>query len=69
MTVGDRLRALREERQITRDELAAALHVSPSAVYAWEKGTVLPSLHNAIVMAEYYGISLDRLAGRERPPE
>ncbi len=64
MSMANRLRTLREQRGITREELAVALRVSPNTIYTWERGMVTPSLEYAALLAEFFGVSIDFLAGR-----
>ena len=54
----------RREKNLTQEELAAALGVSPQAVSNWERGgypeiTLLPGLANL------FGITIDELMGNE----
>ena len=37
---GEELRRLREERKMTREELASRLKVSAQTIYRWEKGII-----------------------------
>lgn len=69
MTVGERLRELRTGKKLSREQLAALVHISVPALYTWENGRSLPSLSNAMVLADFYDVSLDCLVGRETPPE
>ena len=45
--------------------LAAALGVSKAIVSFWENGRREPTLSNLIAIADYFGESLDYLAGRK----
>ncbi len=54
----------RREKNITQDELATALDVTPQAVSNWERGgypdiTLLPGLAN------YFGVTIDELMGND----
>ncbi|MBN2466537.1 MAG: helix-turn-helix transcriptional regulator [Deltaproteobacteria bacterium] len=59
MKIGDRIRALRLERQITQIELARDLGITPSALSQIENNLCLPSLQLFIEIARYFGESLD----------
>lgn len=50
-TPGERLRAWREERNVSRKLLAEWLDVDQTAVYRWEKGEALPRLRAAVLLA------------------
>ena len=62
---GERLRALRQEKGIGQVRLAKELGVGKSVVSLWELGKCEPTLSKLKVMAEYFGVSIDYLAGLE----
>jgi len=64
LLISKNIARLRRERNITQDELASALDVTPQAVSNWERGgypdiTLLPGLAN------YFGVSIDELMGND----
>lgn len=61
--LSDELKRLRKERNLTQNQLADALNVSQSTVASWEKGTRMPTTDFIPTIADFYGISLDRLLG------
>jgi transcriptional regulator with XRE-family HTH domain len=60
----DRLRLLREARQLTQIRLATLLTVDPRVYNRWEKGTSTPQLETVIHIADILQVSLDELTGR-----
>lgn len=58
------LKKARLERGLTREQVAEAIGYSKSAVQAWEEG-VCPSVVAVASYAEFLGVSLDRLIGKE----
>lgn len=56
MTMGDRIRILREQRGITQSQLAEICNVSDKAVSTWEKGRNIPRMGAIQKMADYFGI-------------
>ena len=61
-----RLTTLREEKGLTKAELAEALNISPSAVSAYELGARIPRDDLKIKIAEFFGVSvLDLFFGNE----
>jgi len=60
-TLGSRLRALREERNLTQAALAAAAGTTQSAVANVENGVSRPSLAFADRLASALDVSLDEL--------
>ena len=68
MGLQDRLIALRKERKISQKKLAQALNVSETAVQNYEYGRV-PTLEIAVALAEYFGVSVEYLVGKEKAPQ
>ncbi len=71
-----RLRELREQKGMTREQVAVSAHTSSHSVAKLEQGTRAPSLELAWRIAQALGCSLDDLvkppsswAGRQPPPE
>ena len=62
---GERLRALRQEKGIGPVELAKALGVSKSMISFWECGVNEPTLSRLVAIADFFGVTIDYLAGRE----
>ena len=58
-----RLQELRNTAGISKNDLGIAIGYSGTAVHQWENGKCVPSLEAAAVGAEYFGVSLDWLAG------
>ena len=66
MTLGERIRALRQGRGMSQEALAEALGVSRQAVSKWEKSLSYPDTENLLSLAELFGVSADELAGLRR---
>lgn len=62
-TIAGELRAHRAKRNVTQREVAEAIGANPSTVGMWEQRAGV-SLEDAWKLADYYGVSLDELAGR-----
>lgn len=62
--VGAEIRFARESQDIAASELAAAVGVDPSAVFAWEAGRVIPSLPRLMRVAWALGIAPSSLLSR-----
>lgn len=60
----ERIKALRKEVNITQEELGRQLGVSRYAVLLYEKGTNCPDMKGLVTLADYFGVSIDYLAGR-----
>ncbi len=59
----NRIRELRERRDLTTDEVAKILGVDRSAVVKWETGVNLPRLDKAIALAKLLRCSMDEMLG------
>ena len=58
------IRGERSRQDMTQEQLAEALSVSPSAVRSWESGTTKPGPHQLLAMSDIFGCSTDYLLGR-----
>jgi len=63
ITIGDNIRRLRREMNITQEALAEWLNLSVTAVSKWERGETYPDITLLFPLAEFFGISLDELMG------
>ena len=65
--VSKRLKELREEKRLSQAQLAKELNnqISASAIGAWELNKRIPTIESCIILAEYFKVSLDYLAGLE----
>ena len=64
MEFGERLRDLREEKNVARDVLARKLNVSYSAVSKYETNVRFPDKRALIILADFFDVSLDYLLCR-----
>lgn len=55
----------RIERNLTQNQLAKATGISQQMINYWEKEKKIPKLEFLIILADYYGITIDKLIGRE----
>ena len=62
---GEKLKDLRLEKGIGQVELAKALGVSKGIVSLWENNLREPKLSCLIAIAQFFGVSIDFLAGLE----
>ena len=60
----DRLREIREKRNITQVRLSIAAEVSQETISAYESGKAMPSAETLIKMADFLNTSTDYLLGR-----
>lgn len=65
MKMGETLRRLRKEKQLTQDELAAYLGVSFQTVSKWERDECYPDITMLPSLANFFGVTVDELIGME----
>ena len=65
----ERIKALRKARNLTQQNVGELIGVKKYAVYSYEKGRAYPDLKGFIALADYFGVSMDYLAGRTYNPE
>ena len=64
-----RIRDLREDHDKTQGDIAAALFMQREVYRRYETGEREPPFAIMIQLADYYGVSLDYLAGRTNEPK
>lgn len=65
---GSRLRALREDNDLTSDMLATKLHITTRALNYYENNMREPSFPLLMQMADYFDTSTDYILGRTDIP-
>ena len=58
------LLALRKERKLTRQMVADSICISPRTYQRYENAEREPTLSVLVLLADFYGVSMDSLAGR-----
>ncbi len=62
---GERIKNLREERNLTQSALAKELNVDKSTIAKYETNSISPSCQMLIILAKYFSVSTDYLLGLE----
>lgn len=62
--IGDVIKELRKERNISQALLAKNIGVSQKAIDYWERGVNEPKASYIVKLADYFGFSADFLLGR-----
>lgn len=60
------LKQLRRERRISRQTASELCGLSPDALRRYERGEATPSLESLIKMADFFGVTIDYLVGRNQ---
>lgn len=58
-----RLRDLREDRDLNQSKIAELLQTTQQTYSLWEKGTREIPFHHVITLAQFYNVSIDYIAG------
>ena len=63
----EKLKELRNEKGLSQEKLAKELDdkITSSAIAWWELGKRIPKFDAVILIAQYFGVSTDYLAGLE----
>ncbi len=62
-TMGQIIKRLRKERNLTQEELAEHLGISAPAVSKWENNTAMPDISQVVPLANLFGVTTDVLFG------
>ena len=60
-----RLRELREASNMTQEEVGKLIGGNGRTIYTYESGIATPSLDNLSILADYFGVTIDYMMGRE----
>ena len=69
MYIYKRLRDLREDSDKKQEEIAKVLNISRQQYQLYESGKRELPMHHFIILARYYNVSLDYLAGLIETPK
>lgn len=59
----ERLKELMAERELRSETLSKEAHIAGSSIRSWLRGSSVPTFESAVKLADYFGCSLDYLAG------
>ena len=65
MKIGENIRALRQRKMLTQEQVAVHLGVSSQAVSKWETSANTPDIALLPALTELFGVTIDALFGRE----
>ena len=63
----DRLKYLRQSKELNQVQLAEKLGVKKQSISNWENDNIMPSVDMLIKIADYFRVSTDYLLGRDNP--
>ena len=63
LTLGEKIRLLREEKELNQTQLGQAIHMTQRKVSYLENGRYEPSLEDLKALYAFFGVSADYLLG------
>ncbi|MEG0597398.1 MAG: helix-turn-helix transcriptional regulator, partial [Oscillospiraceae bacterium] len=69
MSLGDHIRSLRGEKNLSQNDLAELLGVSRQSISKWETDGATPDLDKLVSLSAIFGVSLDALIKGTPPDE
>lgn len=69
INLAEQLKALRKEKNISQEKLAAYLGISYQAISKWENGNTYPDIQLLPEIARFFGITIDELLQAEKLDE
>lgn len=63
MYIGENIKRLRREKNITQEKLSEHLSISCQAISKWERNETYPDITLVVPIASYFGVSTDELLG------
>ena len=61
MKFGKQIKKLRQEAQLSQEELAERIYVSRQTISNWENDKSYPDVNSLVLLSETFQISLDKL--------
>lgn len=68
LNYGEALKEARKANGYTQEQVQKGTNIPQSNISAWEKGINLPNIDFCVQLADFYGITLDELVGRDYEP-
>ncbi|MBD5543946.1 MAG: helix-turn-helix transcriptional regulator [Lachnospiraceae bacterium] len=59
MHIGDRLRNIREDKDLKQTEVAKAIHITNKVLSSYERNISLPTIDTFVDLCNYYHVSAD----------
>ena len=63
LLIGENIKRLRRERDLTQEELAEQLGVSFQSISRWETGACYPDMELVPSITSFFGVTVDSLMG------
>ncbi len=69
LTIGENIKRMRRERNITQEELAEIFGVTYQSVSRWENDACYPDMELLPQIADFFGMTVDKLLGADKVVE
>ncbi len=69
LNIGNNIKCLRKEKDITQEELAEFLGVSCQSVSRWENSLCYPDMELLPIIADFFAVTVDKLMGADKAVE
>lgn len=63
INIGENIKKLRNEKDVTQEQLAEFLNISNVAISKWERGETFPDISLLPIIAKYFNVTIDALIG------
>ena len=67
MSLGESIRNLRKQNNLSQEQLAEKLGVSRQSVSLWEKNATQPTIDSIITLSDIFGVTVDELLKSDTP--
>ncbi|MDD3831242.1 MAG: helix-turn-helix transcriptional regulator [Clostridia bacterium] len=65
--IGEKIKTLRMDNNITQEQLAESMYVSRQAISRWEKGLALPTIDNICELTKIFNTTFDNILCLDEP--
>ena len=62
MNLGENLKKLRKEYNLSQEQLAEKLNISRQAISKWESGKAYPDIDNLILLRDIFNTTIDDIS-------
>jgi transcriptional regulator with XRE-family HTH domain len=66
--INERIKNLRQEKELTQTQLAKEIGVTQKQISKWELSVIEPNIYMLIKLANFFDVSIDYLVGRTTYP-
>lgn len=69
MTIGEKIADLRKSSNLTQEQLAQKLNITPQSVSKWENNVTCPDVSLLLPLANIFDVTVDEMLGKSIPEE